>query len=341
MNPTLSIIVPSYNSIRTIRDCIISILHQSFQDYELIVIDDGSTDESGELLDRMSLSDGRLKIVHINNSGVAVARNTGINISIGRYITFIDSDDIILPGYLDNFKYTDEYDFQLQGVTVNYIGRECDNITITPTSTKECSIKDLIEEAEMRNLLKGPVVKLFRNSIIKMHDVKFPVGINYGEDAIMVKEYLLAASGKAYMISDSKYLYNHYPNSNSLTNINHYYIDLYKSTVRAYELFRLLDHKLGGFNRKVYDYYLKNSALEMYDQITSAVIAKDNNTERFIESVRTGLFNRLYNVTDLPITYKLLRTILLPPPTRKRLGKGKLSLYRLIVIISNKLHNRG
>lgn len=95
MNPKVSVIVPVYNTEKYIARCIESILNQSFKDYEIILIDDGSSDNSGNICDYYSEIDNRIKVIHIENNGVSFARNYAINISNGKYITFIDSDDII------------------------------------------------------------------------------------------------------------------------------------------------------------------------------------------------------------------------------------------------------
>lgn len=96
MAPLISIIVPVYNSENTIKRCIDSILSQTFQDWELLLIDDGSTDKSGEICDNYAVSDPRIKVFHKENTGVSSARNIGLNNSKAKWITFCDSDDEIL-----------------------------------------------------------------------------------------------------------------------------------------------------------------------------------------------------------------------------------------------------
>jgi glycosyltransferase involved in cell wall biosynthesis len=93
----LSIIVPVYNKSNYVGDCIRSILHQTMPDYELILINDGSTDKSGEICDNFKLLDSRIVVIHQKNKGVSSARNAGLNICQGEFIGFIDSDDILNP----------------------------------------------------------------------------------------------------------------------------------------------------------------------------------------------------------------------------------------------------
>ena len=94
-NVKLSIVIPVYNVEDTLARCVESVLGQSFNDYEIILVDDGSPDHSGALCDQYAHSDDRIKVIHQSNGGLSSARNAGITISQGEYITFIDSDDFI------------------------------------------------------------------------------------------------------------------------------------------------------------------------------------------------------------------------------------------------------
>lgn len=103
--PILSIIVPVYNVEEYLDNCIQSILHQTYQDWELILVDDGSTDRSREICERFAAKDSRIIVIHQNNQGQSVARNTGLDIATGAYITFVDSDDkIAADSYYSNLK---------------------------------------------------------------------------------------------------------------------------------------------------------------------------------------------------------------------------------------------
>lgn len=95
--PKISIIVPVYKAEPYLRKCIDSILNQTFKDFELILVDDGSPDRCGEICDEYALKDSRIKIIHKENSGRSSARNVGLDIAQGEYIGFVDSDDWIEP----------------------------------------------------------------------------------------------------------------------------------------------------------------------------------------------------------------------------------------------------
>ncbi len=95
--PLISIIVPVYNTKKYLKTCVDSILNQTYENIELILVNDGSTDDSGEYCDELAKNDARIKVLHKENGGQATARNLALSIASGDYIGFIDSDDYILP----------------------------------------------------------------------------------------------------------------------------------------------------------------------------------------------------------------------------------------------------
>lgn len=96
----ISVIVPVYKAERYIEDCVHSILAQTICDFELILVEDGSPDRSGEICDALASEDSRICVIHKENGGAATARNAGLDVAVGRYIAFIDADDYIHPQYL-------------------------------------------------------------------------------------------------------------------------------------------------------------------------------------------------------------------------------------------------
>lgn len=99
--PIISVIVPVYNVEKYLLQCVDAILAQTFTDFELILVDDGSTDNSSVLCNAYAEKDKRVRVLHKENGGQAEARNLGIDIARGQYLTFIDSDDLVSPEYLD------------------------------------------------------------------------------------------------------------------------------------------------------------------------------------------------------------------------------------------------
>lgn len=103
--PLISVILPVYNVENYLDRCIQSLLHQTYENLEIIVIDDGSTDSSGKLCDKYVRTDNRIYVIHQQNQGLSVARNKGIENSNGMYLTFVDSDDSVQPDMIEYLFY--------------------------------------------------------------------------------------------------------------------------------------------------------------------------------------------------------------------------------------------
>ena len=120
--PKLSVIVPVYNVKKYLIECLNSILSQTFTDFELILVNDGSTDNCGEICDKYASQDSRVVVIHKENGGLSSARNSGLEYASGKYITFIDSDDY----------YTNEHIYE-QCITKLEQNNEIDFIQISHT----------------------------------------------------------------------------------------------------------------------------------------------------------------------------------------------------------------
>lgn len=186
--PQISIIVPIYNNEKYVSRCIDSILAQTFRDFELILIDDGSADSSGKICDKYAQKDNRITVVHKENSGTSSARNYGLEISTGKYITFVDSDDCILPNYLADICY--DYDLVICGVET--IGNE----KVIDFANREGVLSNKSEIgnwfiADCNTLyLTAICSKLFRRDIIIDNQLRFNTTLVRGEDTIFVFNYL-------------------------------------------------------------------------------------------------------------------------------------------------------
>ena len=102
--PYFSIIIPVYNVAPYLRECLDSVLKQTFTDWEAICVDDGSTDGSGAILDEYAAKDKRFRVIHQANAGVSAARNAALDVVIGEYICFVDADDVVNNNFLDVFR---------------------------------------------------------------------------------------------------------------------------------------------------------------------------------------------------------------------------------------------
>ncbi|MDY2698849.1 MAG: glycosyltransferase family 2 protein [Lachnospiraceae bacterium] len=186
----ISIIVPVYNVERYIRRCVDSIAKQSYQDWELILVDDGSPDSSGRICDELAAKDHRIKVVHKQNAGPGSARNTGIENAIGEYILFIDSDDWIGPMHLQSLYEASmhgQYDLVQQGLSW-YSDHKIKEISFCDKSYKN-NMRDFLVETPIRKI-GFSVCKLYRRDIIVDYNIRMDEQIRYGEDALFLLQFL-------------------------------------------------------------------------------------------------------------------------------------------------------
>lgn len=193
--PSLSIIIPIYNAEKYLNRCIESILSQSFMDYEVLLVNDGSTDLSGAICDAYLVKDKRIKVFHKPNGGVSSARNMGLEYAKGEWIYFADADDEVLPGGLQTLiNASNGYDSVLSGF------EKCDKngeilyqttIGYDKIMSREDSIKALYgKSSTLSGMWRWLVVRLFRNDIIKKYNIRFETGISYNEDGLFITEYI-------------------------------------------------------------------------------------------------------------------------------------------------------
>lgn len=206
----ISIIIPVYNVAQYLDQCLQSVLGQSYTDWECILVDDGSKDDSGAKCDEWCKRDSRFHVIHQKNQGVSSARNNGIKASKGDYITFIDSDDWVDAVYLMHL-------IKPAGKGVEYIvsGHKCiveGEITSMLVPNNTCTFElgetgaEPFADLYSKNLLNGPCTKLYRRSIIIEHDIHFPLDVHYGEDLLFNYDYLRHVKFIA-SVAESDYYY--------------------------------------------------------------------------------------------------------------------------------------
>ena len=210
-NPLISVIIPVYNVEKYLSKCIESVMAQTYTRLEIILVDDGSKDSSGEICDRYAEKDSRVRVIHKQNGGLSDARNCGIAASSGEYIGLVDSDDYIdADMYETLYSLTAEYgaDVAMCGLYDVYEGRE---VSQTESPERFCVEK---EEA-MKMVLEAKTVsvtavnKLYKREIFD--SVKYPVG-KTAEDAFVIL-HILEKAEKTAVTTEKKYYYFHRENS--------------------------------------------------------------------------------------------------------------------------------
>ena len=192
-NKIISIIVPIYNRGTFLPRCITSIINQSYSQLDIILVNDGSSDDSLDICNQYAQNDKRIRVISIPNSGVSIARNTGMQYAKGDFIQFVDSDDMIKPHMcqiLMEEQQKNDADLAICGfdnieINGNHLFYECSEKMIDTASAFFYNFGYLLE----RNLLRSPVNKLYKKEIINTHKLRFRSDFNIAEDALFNLEY--------------------------------------------------------------------------------------------------------------------------------------------------------
>lgn len=197
--PLLSVIMPVYNTAPNIEACIDSILQQSFMNYELLLIDDGSLDNSGKICDEYAQKDARIHVFHQTNKGVSSARNMGLEHAQGEWIYFPDSDDIIMDDAFDTMvsMVSNGVDYVICGYEVYDEDGNCTYAIADRqqrTKTQHEALMEMFAPTDYR--YQGYLWnKLFKHSIIQKNNLRFVKGIKFNEDRLFDVEYLCCING--------------------------------------------------------------------------------------------------------------------------------------------------
>lgn len=192
----ISVIVPVYNTEKYLRRCIDSILAQTYTDFELLLIDDGSTDASGVICDEYAKQDSRVRVFHKPNGGVSSARNLGLDNACGEWITFCDADDYVYPEWLQNYDIEGVSDEDLinQGAKSNADIFRDTNLVSELSFSFDGSPSEFIEESTQNGLFGYLWIKCFRKDIIEERQIRFDIDVGFQEDELFITEYLKHAT---------------------------------------------------------------------------------------------------------------------------------------------------
>lgn len=209
MNSMISVIVPVYNVEKVVGRCIESICNQTYKNIEVILVDDGSKDNSGKICEQYAAEDRRINVIHKKNAGVSEARNDGLAIAKGEFISFVDSDDYLEPLYIETLmKYMVE--------EVDFVGSSANIIDDCGRSAGDRRYKDLpvcaeVTDENVRNNLVfflHVIEKLFRRSVLE--GLRFKSDLFVGEDSVFCLQAVLK-SRKISLVDLKMYNYVIYP----------------------------------------------------------------------------------------------------------------------------------
>lgn len=316
----ISIIVPIYNAEQYLHRCVDSILAQSYTDFELLLIDDGSKDDSGAICDAYAAKDSRVRVFHKENGGVSSARNLGLDHAQGEYVTFCDADDYVSEDWLAAYSgaIASNVDLAIQG----YYAIDGDKVVDKPlqstqgdTTAAKCELITALFTQEVYYYLW---VKLFRREIIEAHQIRFDEQSILGEDTQFISKYLeyavsfrcVDALGYYYIVpaKDKRYgtgfSYTSWPILSSMDtifegNIPTVIYKKYNTLFRNYTILQLIDGQS-----------LSSSHLSLYRRMVVALDAAHGFKNRLLNflilhSNRLGILSRW----SLRLIHRLTHTL--------------------------------
>lgn len=302
MTPDVSILIPVYNEEVYLPRCLDSIVRQTLQSWELLLVDDGSTDRSGSICDSYAARDSRIRVIHQENAGISAARNAGLAAAAGKYIGFVDSDDWIAPEMFQRLlTIAGEMDCPLvmcDARTVYADGRsEPDTITQLKSS---CVLNSGDMSPELLLELAGSVCRcLYHAELLRRHAIEFPRGIKFSEDRTFN---LLSIGYAGHMAYEKTAYYWRFVNTRST--VHRFHPDYFEACLNAAEAIKgaisaawgdndalqtaYLRQLIGGAFSAVCNYYYKTSPMSRAER-TAAVRQLCQNRALRAAITRTGI----------------------------------------------------
>lgn len=278
----VSIIVPVYNAERYLDKCINSILTQDYENIELILVNDGSTDSSSKICHRYREKDNRVKVFHIQNSGPSKARNIGLEAATGEYIQFVDSDDYIEPNMTEAL--VKEID---KGADIAI----CGYMRISKDNGGNAVIKNIdiyMEELIPRDVFLDKFGKLYRDfyvnylwnklykaAHIKTNSIKFDESIKWGEDLKFNLQYLNYCRSIT-IINTPLYNYVNYNSSSITSKLNKDLFKIQSSMYKEVKEFLMNNHSYSGENKEIVDLKFSDT---VYMCISDLFYSEDNHNK--------------------------------------------------------------
>lgn len=292
----VSIIIPVYNNEKYLNECLNSVINQSYKNIEVILVNDGSKDDSLKICNKFKAQDSRIIIIDKKNEGVSAARNAGIKIATGEFITFCDADDIMN---------IDQIEFLLKGLIENNSDLAMCGYKLFDTEYKmnEKFLNDNFKEVygdELINLIINDEIyagyvwnKIFRLDLIKKYKIEFLKEIYMLEDEIFVLEYIKNCN-KATIISHKLYGYRNNPNGAINQNLNEKTITFFMGREKIYSIIREITN-----NEKMIS-EVWNEAIKTYAIFFKKVFFSNVNNKKAwkLKIIKSYLNNRKLNVIN-------------------------------------------
>lgn len=276
---TISIIVPVYKVEKYLARCVDSILGQSYKNFELVLVDDGSPDNCGKICDEYAKKDCRVKVVHKKNGGLSSARNAGVAVSSGDWIYFIDSDDWVEENLIEDvvnaIKSNPQTECVLFGYYIDFVLENRSLVRKFETGRRETNdntAQSVLLEAERSAMFNSTCNKVYKRAIVKENDIVFPENVKTGEDLPFNCKYFSYIQS-CHVLSGSYY---HYMRQGEATIVTRYDPTLLDTMI-----------KTNKQRIELYEY------LNMYSSEEKAVMSK-----MVISDINSCIFNEARNAEN-------------------------------------------
>lgn len=321
-SPLVSVIIPVYNVEGYLKECFESVVAQTYENIEIILVNDGSTDSSGKIADMLALGESRASVIHKKNGGLSDARNRGLEAAKGKYVTFIDSDDYVDKTFVEKLlKLTQETGADIAQCdntrTPRRLGRGTDGSTVL--SGPDAFLK------LMKYRVVSPTAwgKLYRASLFRDNNLFFPVARIHEDTALLYK--LVYCSDKVACLNRALYYYR--KNENSIMTAK-YSVKHYGSVV---QYFQELDEFITKNNISIKNSMLnRHKALRLLSILNKLSLSNEGKSKDYAElrekyiqhSIRSQSFSCILGsfFVFAPTTFRATKAIL--PTIRSMLGKS-------------------
>lgn len=296
--PLVSVIVPVYNVEQYIEKCVRSIMQQDYECIEIILVDDGTQDASGQIIDKLALKDSRIRVIHKENAGVSSARNSGLAVATGEYIAFVDGDDHVEQDYIS----------YLVGLAVNngchmaisrYNFTSYNKTQIAVDHQTLVSAEQVIEELYLMSLNVAVWNKLYRHSFLKENGLLFDERIWYGEGMLFNIECLQYVDK---VVLGEKKVYYQVSNPNSA--MRKFNLESNFCGIRSLEIQKEKSHKWNQSIEDAWIYHYRCFSDSILNGLVRTSIVEDNKDiyRKCIKNLRSDILVPLR--VNIPIKRK-------------------------------------
>ena len=284
--PLISVVIPVYNVAHYLPECIESVIAQTYKNTEIILVNDGSADSSGIICDEYAKKDNRIKVIHKPNGGLSSARNAGIDICTGEYITFIDSDDYIADDMIEQLYialYNTKSDISVCNFTRKLPLDEEFNFSVKTYSPKS-ALKEILIERRFRT---SACAKLYKTKLFS--EVRYPEGLIYEDYATAYK--LFDIANRIVHINTAKYYYRYNPESITRTRFKSDQFDYFTVSDK---LISFLENKYPEYRKYAINHSVRN-AIAFMRKISACGFDDEKIIDFLVNKIKPHIFGYCFS----------------------------------------------